>query len=331
MNVAFPEVKIPFSGGWTPSGGTITNIIATTITTNLGATSTTIEFPLAPAGPVATNYPITGINYPTNSPGPITSSRSTNTVPASTRTYPAAGTYVGIITTNNVTTGKNEDRGLYYNYNFISGYTTNWTYPTFTYATISTYQTNHVTSSTYYDYVLNGGDYSLTALRGTVYVGASSRLYVSSSLDLQGVTIKPGARFDLFSNASDMSIAGNTTPNSSGRATSFFIWGTSNVTSIQLTGNGGLTGAYYAPNAQLSLKGGGNDYYDFIGAGIVRSVVMRGHFNFHYDEALGKFGPDRGWYINSWNEMEPKDIPRAWVNDGGNIVFTPQNPPTGGN
>lgn len=329
MNVSFPEVTVPFTGGWTPTGGWITNIIATTITTNAGVSSTTIEFPLAPLGPVSTNYPITSTSYPTNSPGPVSSTHTTNTEPSSTRTYPVAGTYLGAVTTNVVTTGKPENRGTYYNYNYITGYTTNWIYPTFTYLTSQTYQTNHTTTATWYDYILNGGDYTLATLRGTVYVSENSRLYVTTTLELAGTVIKPGKRFDLYSNAASTALAGNTEVNSDGRATSFYIWGTSNVTDLQITGNAGLTAAYYAPNAELSLKGGGNNTYDFCGAGVVRSVVMKGHFNFHYDEALGKWGPDRGWFITSWNEMMPKDVPRAHVNEGGQMVFTPQNSSAG--
>lgn len=333
MNVSFPEVTVPFSGGWTPSGGWITNIIATTITTNAGTTSTTITFPSAPAGAVTTNYPITSTSYPTGSPGPIDSTTTTNTTPASTKAslgYPAAGTYVGTVTSNNITTGNPANRGWYYNYNYITGYSTNWTYPTFTYITGQTYNTNHTTTSTWYDYILNGGDYTLNTLNGSVYVGENSRLYVSTSLSLGGATIKPGKRFDLYSNASSTSLAGNNTANSDGRATSFFIWGTSNVTSLTLSGNAGLTAAYYAPNAALTMNGGGNNTYDFVGAAVVRSVRMNGHFNFHYDEALGKFGPDRGWYITSWNEVSPQSIPRASVNPEGQLIFTPQNSSAGG-
>ncbi len=332
MNVAFPEVTVPFAGGWTPSGAWITNIISTTITTNAGTTSTTIGFPSSPAGSVTTNYPVLSTNYPTGSPGPVSFAQVVNTTPSSkkaTTGFPAAGTYVGTVTSNNVTTGNPANRGWYYNYNYITGYKTNWTYPTFTYTSGQTLNTNHVTSSTYYDYVLTGGDYTLTTLNGSVYVSDDSRLYVSSSLNLSGVTIKPGKRFDLYSNAASTSLAGNNTANSDGRATSFYIWGTSNVTSLTLSGNAGLTAAYYAPNATLTCNGGGNNTMDFIGAGIVRSVTMNGHFNFHYDEALGKFGPDRGWYITSWNEMTPNEIPRASVNGSGKIVFSSPNSSAG--
>jgi len=38
------------------------------------------------------------------------------------------------------------------------------------------------------------------------------------------------------------------------------------------------------------MNGGGNAYEDFIGALMVNSVTMNGHFKFHYDEALSRIG-----------------------------------------
>ncbi len=322
MNVSFPDVTVPYSGGWTPSGGWVTNVIATTITTNAGTTATTITYPSSPSGPVTTNYPVTSTNYPVGSPGPVTVYTVTNTTPSSTRTYPASGTYMGSVTSNNITTGKPEYRGWYYNYDYISGYGTNWTYPTFTYVSGETYNTNHITTATWYDYVLGDGDYSLTTLNGTVYVGGNARLYVSSTLNLGGLVILDGKKFELYSDAPSVTLSGNNTANSDGRAGNFLFWGTTNVTSITLNGNAGMSGAYYAPNAALTVNGTGmSTEVDFTGAGIVRSATMNGHFNFHYDEALAKFGPDRGWFITSWNEMKPNQIPKAYRESSGQVTF----------
>jgi hypothetical protein len=35
---------------------------------------------------------------------------------------------------------------------------------------------------------------------------------------------------------------------------------------------------------------------------------MNGHFQFHYDEALRKYGPYRGFILTSWDEMMPRDV-----------------------
>lgn len=325
MNVSLPPVDAPFTGGFTPAGGYVTNVLATTIVTNTGTTATTIEYPTLALGPVRTNYPIRSSFYPTNSPGPVSSTRVTNTTPASTRAdlgYPAPGTYIGLVTSNNVTTGKVADRGWYYNYTFITGYTTNWTYPTFTWSSPGGYQTNQVVNTTYYDYILRGGDYRLTTLNGTVYVEESSRLCVDVTLRLAGLTIKPGRTFNLYCNATQAEVGGRTQINPGGRSTDFYFWGTTNLASLTLNGNAGLTGAFYAPNAGVNLNGGGNSTVaDFSGAIVARSVVLNGHFNFHYDEALGRLGPDRGWHVTQWNELHPSMIPKAVVQANGSITF----------
>jgi len=325
MNVSFPDVTCPYTGGWTPSGGWITNIVASTITTNAGVSATTVTFPTSYSGPVTTNYPVRGTSYPVGSPGPVTSVVSNDTVSASTLAFPSPGTYVPPITTNIITTGNPIYRGTYYNYLYITGSVTNYTYPTFTYITGSTYNTNHTYAATWYDYVLGDGDYSLATLNGSVYVGGNARLYVTTTLDLQGLVIKEGKKFDLYSDAPTVTLSGNNTANSDGRAGNFLFWGSTNVTAITLNGNSGMSGCYYAPNAMLTVNGTGmSTQQDFTGAGIVRTATMNGHFNFHYDEALAKFGPDRGWFITSWNEMTPREIPKATREPSGTITFQNQ-------
>jgi hypothetical protein len=64
----------------------------------------------------------------------------------------------------------------------------------------------------------------------------------------------------------------------------------------------------YAPNANFTMNGGGNSAYDFVGASITKTVTMNGHFKFHYDEALAKYGPSRGFVLTSWNEMTPQEV-----------------------
>ena len=87
-----------------------------------------------------------------------------------------------------------------------------------------------------------------------------------------------------------------------------FYYGLPNNTSVDVSGNGTFTGVLYAPSAAMSLSGGGSSDEDFTGAAIAKTVTMNGHFNFHYDEALKKFGPFRGFIVTSWNEMPPQEV-----------------------
>jgi hypothetical protein len=56
------------------------------------------------------------------------------------------------------------------------------------------------------------------------------------------------------------------------------------------------------------MSGGGGTAYDFVGASITGTVIMNGHFNFHYDEALRTRGPIKGYVLTSWNEMAPTEV-----------------------
>lgn len=56
------------------------------------------------------------------------------------------------------------------------------------------------------------------------------------------------------------------------------------------------------PGGTVSV-GAGSDIYDFVGAGVCYQLKFNGNFNFHYDEALRRIGPGRGYVANSWTEL----------------------------
>jgi hypothetical protein len=66
-------------------------------------------------------------------------------------------------------------------------------------------------------------------------------------------------------------------------------------------------GCVVACNADTALNGSGNNVLvDFTGALLVNSVKMNGHFNFHYDEALGKIANGGRYLVTSWDEIPAK-------------------------
>lgn len=165
-------------------------------------------------------------------------------------------------------------------------------------------------NGTYYNYVLTDGNYRLeSGLSGNILVLGDATLYVSASCDMTGLTIEWGRHLDLYSDAPSVSLSGNTTANSDGTADSFAFWGMPSCTSLTFSGNAGFTGTIYAPNADFVMNGGGNNTIDFIGASITKTARLNGHFNFHYDEALKKIGPSRGFIVTSWNELSPSEVP----------------------
>ena len=265
MNVSFPDIQAPFSGGFfSPAGGWITNSTSTVSTSTNGSTS--YAFQVSCGGIVSTST-VTSSTYPVGHPGPVTTNKNSG------------------------------------------GRVTGYTYPTFTCAAVvSTTNTTYV--ATYYDYILDEGNYQTSDLNGTVYVKRNATLYVTTTLNLSALVIQSGGSLNLYSSAPSVSLAGNTTANSDGTADAFVFWGMPTVTSVTFSGNAGFTGAIYAPNADFTLNGGGNNTLDFIGASITKTTRLNGHFNFHYDEALRRIGPFRGYIVDSWSEMAPSEVPR---------------------
>ena len=277
MNVSFKDAKVPFSGGMTPSGGWLTNIMSTSATN--ATTVTSIPFPTGILGPITTNYPVNNALYPLGSPGPITT-----------------------------------------NWNNKHTLIDHYTYPTFSYG-MTNVATTFTTNRTYYDCLIRegeGGDYRTDTLVGGVYIGANARMYVTTTLNISDLIIKPGVSFRLYTSAASASLAGNNSVNSDGTADAFSFWGLPATTNISFSGNAGFKGTIYAPNADFVLNGTGNSTtIDFSGASITKSARLNGHFNFHYDEALRRIGPFSGYIIDQWVEMTPADVPRFTVTSSG--------------
>lgn len=73
--------------------------------------------------------------------------------------------------------------------------------------------------------------------------------------------------------------------------------------SIKIAGNGGFSGAVYAPNYNVELKGGGSTDTLF-GAFVGYTVRMTGVQSVHYDETLADGGLISDYKIVSWFEDE---------------------------
>jgi Tfp pilus assembly protein PilX len=196
------------------------------------------------------------------------------------------------------------------------GKKTYYTYPTYSYSTTSV-ATNTSVTSTYYDCILDDGDYQQASLTGSVYVRGKARLYVTTTLAISALVIQSGKSLNLYSGAATVGLSGNNSANSDGTADSFAFWGLPSCTSIAFSGNAGFTGTIYAPNADFKLNGGGNNTTDFVGASITKTVTLNGHFHFHYDEALRNLGPSRGFIVNSWSEMLPSEVPKITLSAAG--------------
>lgn len=173
-------------------------------------------------------------------------------------------------------------------------------------ATIGGFTTN-------YNYVVPGGTYVLKnglnlnnksmVIQGptVIYIAAGN---FSISGVYGGITIAPGGSLQIYMNGDSTDITGQGIVNKTGNALNFAYWGMPNNDTVKLGGNGEFIGTVYAPQADLFFAGGGaGSTTDFTGAAVGKSVKLTGHYNFHYDENVGKFGYVRGYTVVSWNEV----------------------------
>jgi hypothetical protein len=297
LNLAFPVVQAPFNGGafTDPPGGNLPltnyNYWSTMVTTPVYPSTT-------PASPITTNLigTATVTTYPSGvSPALITTNYSE--APRS-KTMPAAGTYRNL-----------EQKGAWYYYEAISSYT----YQTVTY-TYSMTASNNTATLTHFSQILTQDRYEMNTLNMTgndkMLVLTDTTLYVTGDFSMHGnsqIIIAPGASLKLFVGGST-TMAGNGIANYSLDASKFMYYGLPSNTEISITGNASFTGAIYAPHANIQLGGGGSDIYDVVGAIVGKNVDMNGHFEFHYDERLGRSKTQSKFTIASWEENTWSEI-----------------------
>lgn len=280
-----------------------------TVTTNTTIVATTIDPGAGTPGVTMNMINTTVTSYPNPAPAGLSTNYTTTSL--RTKTFPAAGTYQGGITTNIVTTGSPSGRGTWFIFNSITGIASytypvkHYSYPTYLY-TYTVYSTTPTYSTNHYDHVIGNGDYYATSLTGSTIVTGKGRLSLPNGLKMSsgdGITIAPGGSVEIYSGGTGITIGGNGVMNGNGFAGNFIVYCADTVTDFTLNGNGEFTGVLVAPNADLTMNGGGNSRQDFTGALMVNSVRMNGHFNFHYDEALGRMGGNGRFLITSWAEV----------------------------
>ena len=123
------------------------------------------------------------------------------------------------------------------------------------------------------------------------------------------ITIGNNGSLTLYSGGTQNTIGGNGVANQSGYAQNFIMYCAPSVTTLTFNGNGEFIGVICAPNANVTLNGGGKLNNDFEGALIAKSVKMNGHYSFHYDEALSRLSNTGRLLITSWDEIDPKTNP----------------------
>jgi hypothetical protein len=165
-------------------------------------------------------------------------------------------------------------------------------------------------NGTNYAWVLGNGNYMYADSKGAdfktgdqILVVGRARVYVTGDFTMQGganMILAPGASLELYVGGANTIIGAI---NNAGNCATFSYFGLPSNTSVTLAGNDVFLGSVYAPAADLTMSGGGNNSLDYQGACAVKTIGMNGHFNFHFDENLKRAGPVRGYQINSWSEI----------------------------
>lgn len=139
---------------------------------------------------------------------------------------------------------------------------------------------------------------------------------VATSVDVGGnasIQIGAGGTLNIYTDG-NVNIAGGGLVNLNIAASSFMLWGTRDPATagqqtMDVRGNGVLTGVIYAPNATLDVRGGGSGGV-VSGAVVGKSVRFNGTTQFYYDEALADITVGNPYGASSWRELR-LDLERA--------------------
>jgi hypothetical protein len=162
-----------------------------------------------------------------------------------------------------------------------------------------------LTSGNYYvngDFVMSQNE--------TMNVNGVVTMYVTGNFNMKSqnacsINIAPGSSLTLYVGTPTGAAvtASLTVVNVTGNAANFSYFGLPSNTTLIWGGNNQYVGTVYAPEADFSCGGGGNNTYDYQGACLVNTISMNGKFNFHFDENLKRSGPMNGYAVMSWAEL----------------------------
>jgi hypothetical protein len=132
-------------------------------------------------------------------------------------------------------------------------------------------------------------------------------IYVTGDIALSGnaqITVQPGVSAKIYF-AGNVSVSGNGILNINNQPLDLQLYGIQpldgSTKQVSLGGNAEITASVYAPNANVTVNGGGSSGHVY-GSLIGKTVTMTGVTNLHYDEALSSGGIINSYKIVSWFE-----------------------------
>lgn len=157
-----------------------------------------------------------------------------------------------------------------------------------------------------------GGDYELSnwtmSGNNTLVITGDTRIVVDGDISIRGqagVVVASGATVAIYVSG-DADISGKGILNSSQVPSQLVILGTNTTAgaqSLNVSGNGYLSSAVYAPNAEVTLSGGGSVGRVY-GAVSAYGAKLNGNSHFSYDEALDGYNlGGAGFQVDEWVEL----------------------------
>ena len=132
-------------------------------------------------------------------------------------------------------------------------------------------------------------------------------IHVTGDISVSGgsqIVVAPGVSATIYFDG-NVDVTGNGIINSNNQPNDLHLYGVQPIDNsnrtVHLGGNGQITATVYAPNADVTVNGGGSSGHVF-GSIVGKSVTMTGVTNLHYDEASGASGMINNYKIVSWFE-----------------------------
>lgn len=132
-------------------------------------------------------------------------------------------------------------------------------------------------------------------------------IYVTGDISVSGtaqITVQPGVSAKIYF-AGNIDVSGNGILNTKNQPLDLQLYGIQpsdgSTKHVSLGGNAQITASVYAPNADVTVNGGGSSGHVY-GSLIGKTVTMTGVTNLHYDEALSSGGIINSYKIVSWFE-----------------------------
>lgn len=164
---------------------------------------------------------------------------------------------------------------------------------------------------------LSGGGSKILAVSSGATVVLTVTTDSGTAVSVSGnasIAVPTNANLEMYTSG-NVAIAGNGVVNSNQPA-AFQLYGTrtadaASEQSISISGNGQLSAVVYAPNANLSMNGGGSSG-SVLGAAVAKTVTVTGGSAFHYDEALADMTDGNPFGITRWAELTTSTARNAW-------------------